>query len=153
RQLAEGAGPEERPGVVTVQFLDAVNVSPRLHFLRLCESVGHSPGRLTLCVRRARQHTQEQHKGAIRRRLHAIVGNQSHLNNLERAQNASNRTPMPVGVSTAIMTPVRKALRGDFTQLSSMTVTFGGGTEWALRSENTKPHKAEMRASPAWTPR
>src|ERR1051325_4542592 len=45
RQVAERAGLEERPGVVTVQLLDAINVSPRLHFLWLRESVGHSQNR------------------------------------------------------------------------------------------------------------
>src|SRR5436189_6232942 len=48
-QVAERAGLEERPGVVTVQLLDAIDVSPCLHLLGLCESgVVHSQGRLTL---------------------------------------------------------------------------------------------------------
>src|SRR6185295_13964321 len=45
RQISERAGLEERPGVVTVQLLDAINVSPRLHLLGLFESgVVHSQG-------------------------------------------------------------------------------------------------------------
>src|SRR5437016_5958456 len=52
RQVAERAGLEERPGVVTVQLLDAINVSPRLHLLGLCESgVVHSQSRLTIVLR------------------------------------------------------------------------------------------------------
>src|SRR5438552_3491732 len=68
RQIAERAGLEERPGVVTVQLLDAINVSPRLHLLGLCEAgVLHSQGRLTMELTRAAPVTfdmeQQRHRG------------------------------------------------------------------------------------------